>query len=188
MEMRNEEKFYYERRDDFNILVEAEEFDTQIGAELFYYLNRTCFNGLCRFNSSGKFNVPFGKYKKINYRTDFSEYIAALAGWQLACCGFETTSSMRREDFIYLDPPYDCDFVDYSTDGFGWEQQVELAELYAKHEGPVVASNACTARVLNLYDRLGFEIHLIAAPRRISANGSRDAVLEMLAIKNLTWR
>lgn len=188
MEMRNEEKFYYERRDDFNALVEAEEFDTQIGAELFYYLNRTCFNGLCRFNSSGKFNVPFGKYKKINYRTDFSEYVAALAGWQLACCGFETTSSMRREDFIYLDPPYDCDFVDYSTDGFLWEQQVELAELYAKHEGPVVASNACTARVLNLYDRLGFEIHLIAAPRRISANGSRDAVLEMLAIKNLTWR
>jgi len=188
IEMKNDEAHYYARRDDFNALVEAEQFDTQTGAELFYYLNRTCFNGLCRFNQSGKFNVPFGRYKKINYRSDFTEYRAVLEGWQFEHKEISRDDVFQPGDFLYLDPPYDCDFVDYSSGGFAWEQQVITAEVGAAHRGPVVASNACTARVLNLYRRLGYDVDVVAAPRSISASGDRGAVLEMLATKNLTRR
>jgi DNA adenine methylase len=188
IEMKNDEAHYYARRDDFNALVEAEQFDTQTGAELFYYLNRTGFNGLCRFNQSGKFNVPFGRYKKINYRSDFVEYRVAIEGWQFECKEISRGDVFLQDDFLYLDPPYDCDFVDYSSGGFMWEQQVITAEVGAAHPGPVVASNACTARILNLYQRLGYDVDVVAAPRSIAANGDRGAVLEMLATKNLTRR
>ncbi len=54
---------------------------TQEAAELFYYLNRTGYNGLCRFNSKGGFNVPFGRYKTINYTRDFTPYSTVLSPW-----------------------------------------------------------------------------------------------------------
>ena len=66
--LKNSEKLFYRHRSRFNALVATEQADTDEAAALFYYLNRTGFNGLCRFNASGEFNVPFGKYKKILYR------------------------------------------------------------------------------------------------------------------------
>lgn len=188
IEMRNEEKHYYERRSDFNALIEMEEFDAQTGAELFIYLNRTCFNGLCRFNRRGFFNVPFGRYKKINYRTDFTEYAAAIGNWKIELHPLDAGAVFQPGDFLYLDPPYDCDFTEYSGETFSWEQQVTTAKVGAVHPGPVVASNACTARVLNLYTSLGYDVDVVAAPRSISSSGDRRAVLEMLATKNLTRR
>ena len=77
--MRNEEAAFYTARSRFNELVRAQEQHTHEAAGLFYYLNRTCFNGLCRFNSKNEFNVPFGSYKKINYTRDFTSYTATLA-------------------------------------------------------------------------------------------------------------
>jgi DNA adenine methylase len=183
----NNEKQYYELRESFNMLIEAESDGCAESAMLFYYLNHTGYNGLCRFNKDGKFNVPYGKRRKVNYRQDFSEYVAALAGWEIEHGSFEKTQ-LRSGDFVYLDPPYDGTFSDYSTGGFSWDQQEQLAEMFARHDGPVVASNNATARIINLYSRLGYEVHFITAPRSISSDGDRSSVIEMLAIKNLTWK
>ena len=57
-------------------------FNTAEAAALFYYLNRTGYNGLCRFNSSGGFNVPFGRYPKLKYKYDFSEYASVFKAWR----------------------------------------------------------------------------------------------------------
>src|SRR5215216_7794922 len=80
--MRNDEALFYRHRERFNQLIRNGEAHTEEGAQLFYYLNRTCFNGLCRFNKSGDFNVPFGTYKAINYATDFSGYQEVFSQWQ----------------------------------------------------------------------------------------------------------
>ena len=87
--MENDERHYYRSRERFNELLATGKGKTAEAAGLFYYLNRTGYNGLCRFNSKGGFNVPFGSYKTINYRTDFSEYPEAFRGWMFTCMDFE---------------------------------------------------------------------------------------------------
>lgn len=66
--MENEEAFFYEYRRRFNQLVRDGGRDSREAASLFYYLNCTCYNGLCRFNQKGGFNVPFGRYQQIRYK------------------------------------------------------------------------------------------------------------------------
>lgn len=184
MPMENDEGFYYRCRERFNKLAgQGGEF-SQEAAQLFYYLNRTGFNGLCRFNNKGEFNVPFGRYKTINYVTDFFDYSPALSKWDFRCGDFETLD-IRPNDFIYADPPYDVEFTKYSTGDFVWSDQVRLAEFLAKHPGPLVLSNQATVRILSLYQGLGFEVKILDAPRRISCTGDRTPAKEVLAYKGV---
>jgi DNA adenine methylase len=182
IDMRNDEQLFYRHRERFNGLIQNGGARSREAAELFYYLNRTCFNGLCRFNKGGEFNVPFGTYATINYATDLREYAGALQHWEFTSDDIEAVQ-MEDGDFIYADPPYDAEFTTYSPGGFSWEDQKRTAELLAKHSGPVVISNQATARIVSLYEELGFELSYLAGPRRISCTGDRTAAREVLAIK-----
>lgn len=182
IEMRNDEELFYRHRDLFNKLIRNGGATSAEAAQLFYYLNRTCFNGLCRFNRSGCFNVPFGTYATINYDADFSEYPAILRQWSFSNVDVEKVP-LEKGDFVYADPPYDVEFTTYSSGGFSWEDQERTAELLAKHDGPVVISNQATPRIVELYQRLGFELTYLPGPRRISCTGDRTAAREVLAIK-----
>lgn len=183
IEFENNEEYYYKSRNLFNDLIRLDCADTEIGAQLFYYLNRTCFNGLCRFNKKGEFNVPYGRYKTINYVRDFSEYQQTLGKWAIACVDFEGIAHTLKHEFIYCDPPYDTEFNHYNGGGFSWEDQERLAEWVSKQPALVAISNQATPRIIELYTRYGFEIEYIEAPRRIAANGDRTPALEVLAIK-----
>lgn len=182
IEMRNDEQLFYGHRERFNCLIQNGGAQGREAAELFYYLNRTCFNGLCRFNKGGEFNVPFGTYTTINYATDLEEYAGALKQWEFTSVDVEKVA-IDETDFIYADPPYDAEFTTYSPGGFSWEDQKRTAELLAKHPGPVVISNQATDRIVELYEELGFELSYLAGPRRISCTGDRTAAREVLAIK-----
>jgi DNA adenine methylase len=182
--MRNEEALYYAHRDDFNHLVTGRWSTSKRAAELFYYLNRTGYNGLCRFNKSGAFNVPFGRYESITYRRDFGEYQPLLARWTFSEGDFAKLP-LRDNDFVYADPPYDVEFRQYSRHGFRWEEQVRLATWLASHRGVAILSNQATDRVVKLYKKLGFKLVFLTAPRRISCNGDRRPATEVLALKNL---
>lgn len=182
--MLNEETAFYERRERFNALLASGKATTREAAGLFYYLNRTGYNGLCRFNSRGQFNVPFGRYKTINYTTDFSAYKETLSTWTFSV-GDVSDLAIESDDFIYADPPYDVDFTQYSQGGFTWEDQERTAELLSRHAGPVVLANQATDRIKRLYRSLGFRLRQIDAPRRISCNGDRSPAREVIATKNL---
>ncbi len=184
MKMQNEKAYFYAQRSRFNQLIREEKADSREAASLFYYLNRTCYNGLCRFNSKGEFNVPFGRYKKITYKTDFTEYTSAFAHWKFMCVDFEKIP-LQEDDFIYADPPYDVEFTRYSKEDFGWNDQVRLAEWLSRHPGPVVLSNQATDRVQELYRRLGYVVTILNAPRLINCTGDRTPAREVLAIRNL---
>jgi len=181
---RNNEAFFYARRDDFNKLLKAGKGNTPEAAGLFYYLNRTGFNGLCRFNQSGEFNVPFGRYEKINYRVDFREYRSPFANWEFTNLHFEKLD-LHEHDFIYADPPYDVEFRQYSQGGFGWHEQEKTAVWLSKHPGPVILVNQATKRITDLYRGLGYNLKSIKAPRRISCNGDRTPAPEVMATRNL---
>jgi DNA adenine methylase len=183
-EMKNDQAHYYEARRRFNALLAADGGATADAAGLFYYLNRTAYNGLCRFNSKGEFNVPFGRHNTLAYKTDFSEYTQAFAHWVFTNTDFEQID-LSATDFVYADPPYDVEFTQYSKGGFGWDEQVRAAEWLARHKGPVVLSNQATPRIVKLYRSLTFAVTFREAPRRISCNGDRTPAPEVLAVRNL---
>lgn len=182
--MKKSETRYYTYRKRFNQLLETGRGESVEAASLFYYLNRTGYNGLCRFNSSGQFNVPFGRYKTINYRTDFLEFRSVFANWEFTNTDFDKIT-LQADDFVYADPPYDVEFTAYSKGGFGWPEQERAAKFLAQHAGPVILSNQATKRIKELYLDLGYKLTELRAPRRISCTGDRSPAPEVLAIRNL---
>ncbi|MGI6575050.1 MAG: DNA adenine methylase [bacterium] len=182
--MENDAELFYAHRKRFNRLILNGKADTIEAAALFYYLNRTGYNGLCRFNKKGEFNVPFGRYKRIKYINDFTFYRPVLAKWQFTAVDFQALH-LEPTDFIYADPPYDVEFTQYAKEDFTWDDQVRLAEWLAKHSGPVVISNQATERIVKLYQRLGFAVSFLSGPRRISCNGDRTPAREVLATKGV---
>lgn len=188
IDVRYNQKLFYKHRRRFNHLVQNDAAMTSEAAQLFYYLNRTCFNGLCRFNQDGKFNVPFGQYTKVNYAADFNSYLRLFRRWTFTNKDLETLP-LKPDDFIYSDPPYDglgsASFTAYSAGGFSWDDQVRTARFLARHRGPVLLSNLATKRIIDLYRGLNFNLKFLNAPRRISCNGNRLTAREVLASRNL---
>src|SRR5206468_4243819 len=118
--MANTSQRYYALRNRFNALLAAGQGESSETAGIFYYLNRTGYNGLCRFNSRGEFNVPFGRYKRINYTSDFTPYQQVFANWEFMSGDFESVP-LEPDDFVYADPPYDVEFTQYAKEAFTWD-------------------------------------------------------------------
>ncbi len=182
--MSNNRELFYRYRERFNNLIAERSPEGEDAAALFYYLNRTGFNGLCRFNKQGRFNVPFGRYETINYRSDFHAYVSVLRHWEFTLGDFADVPT-ADEDFIYADPPYDVDFTQYSHGGFDWPEQERLAQWLHQHKGPVVVSNQATKRIIELYRQHDFTLRFLPAPRSISRDGNRVPAIEVLALHNL---
>jgi DNA adenine methylase len=179
--MVNDKELYYKHRERFNQLIKENNWNTSEAAQLFYYLNHTGYNGLCRFNKSGLFNVPFGRYSKINYLKNFQPLTQIFTDWEFSCGDFSNVN-ISSDDFVYIDPPYDVEFRQYSAEGFSWEDQVRLANWTASLNSPVIISNQATDRVVELYKSLRFDCKFIDGPRFISCVGNkRGPVKEVLA-------
>jgi DNA adenine methylase len=175
---------FYRHRARFNMLLREGRGDTREAASLFYYLNRTGYNGLCRFSQQGEFNVPFGRYNRIHYLRDFTDYAPVLRRWTFGHGDFAALA-LDPDDFIYADPPYDVEFRQYAKDGFGWADQERLARFLAAHAGPVILVNQATPRIEALYRQLGYAIGFLQAPRRISCTGDRRPAREIVATRHL---
>jgi DNA adenine methylase len=182
--LENDSALFYRHRRRFNALLAAGRETTREAASLFYFLNRTGYNGLCRFNRRGLFNVPYGRYRRIAYRRDFGPYRDALASWSFRAGDFGRVP-LAPDDFVYADPPYDVPFTAYSRGGFTWADQVRAAQRLGRHPGPVVLVNQATDRILALYRACGFALEFVDAPRRISCTGDRTPAREVFATRNL---
>ncbi|MEM0950666.1 MAG: Dam family site-specific DNA-(adenine-N6)-methyltransferase [Cyanobacteria bacterium P01_H01_bin.74] len=182
--LENKSAVYYQNRVLFNQLIADGKQNTPEAAWLFYYLNRTGYNGLCRFNQRGFYNVPFGQYKTIHYKTgdDWEHFVHWFQNWQFTSGDFSDLQ-LNVTDLIYADPPYDVNFVTYAKEGFTWADQIRLAQWLSKQPCSVVASNQATPRILELYQDLGFHVILLDAPRRIACNGDRQPAKEIIAKK-----
>ncbi len=160
-------------------------------AARFIYLNRTCFNGLYRENSQGKFNVPIGRYKnpQICNPELLRSASATLENVKISEKSFEHVleSANSSEDFVYFDPPYypvssTSNFTAYSRDFFSKNDQTELREIFVELAGrgvKVMLSNSDCDFIRDLYSQ--FKIHKISAARFINSNGKkRGNVSEIL--------
>lgn len=181
-------------RTEFNSLQTVTAQDKRRKAALFIYLNRHCFNGLCRYNGSGGFNVPFGKYKKPLFpEASMVAFGTKIQGMNLLTQGFEVTmadASIGRGDLVYCDPPYvplslTSSFSDYAKEGFGLAKQKELAqwaETLQLQGATVVVSNHDTPLSRELYVNAS-RIESFNVQRFISGKGDgRKSAPELLAI------
>ena len=182
----NTEDAFYQLRELFNTTE-----DVRLKSALFVYLNRHAFNGLCRYNSKGKYNVPFGRYKKPYFPyEEMKNFYHKSKKAIFQCCDFKTTySNLREGDVVYADPPYDpisetSSFTSYSTGGFSAQEQIELSDCAkrATNSGiPSLLSNHDTSLTRELYE--GALCEYIDVQRNISAKGeSRKQVREVLAL------
>lgn len=123
----NDETTYYKVRDKMVV-------DTVLdNAKRFYYLRKTCFRGMLRYNKDGKFNIPFGKYKSINYDDlNNPKYEELLGRTEILNLDFEDIFNNYNDpaNFMFLDPPYDSEFTDYGYCQFGKEEHRKLAKLF----------------------------------------------------------
>ena len=128
----NDEETYYKIRDTMPI-------DTKLDkakldkAKRFYYQRKTCFRGMLRYNRHGKFNIPFGRYKTINYSDlQNKNYEDLLSKTEILNKSFEYIfeNYNNENNFMFLDPPYDSEFTDYGYCKFGKDEQEKLATLF----------------------------------------------------------
>lgn len=161
------------------------------------FLNKTCFNGLYRVNSKGKFNVPVGRYVNPNIvnKENLLEVSKVLQSKDVSikCQDFEgALKGVNSGDFVYLDPPYQpvsstSSFTSYTTNDFGFSDQERLYTKFKsldKKGVKVILSNSKSDEILELYKEYSNGIIEINANRFInSVSQNRTGHIELL-IKN----
>jgi len=163
-------------------------------AALFLALMRTCFNGLCRYNLKGLFNVGWNKKAEKNYfPLDELQHFAGLQKeMTFVCAGFEDVIGQAGEgDVVFCDPPYEPmpdenGFTAYSGNAFTFEHQTRLVECLVaarKRGAKVVITNSSAPSVVDLYTRNGFRIMPLAARRSVSCKGdTRKTADDIIAV------
>ncbi|MCC6612516.1 MAG: DNA adenine methylase [Anaerolineae bacterium] len=154
------------------------------------FLNKTCYNGLYRENSSGQFNVPFGRYKnpKICDEPNLRAASSALQRVDLERRHFSTVlDSAQPGDFVYFDPPYQplsstSNFTAYSKDGFSEQDQVKLRDVFAeltRRGVRAMLSNSSAPLIYELYSP--YAVHTVYAARAINSRAAaRGKIAEVI--------
>jgi DNA adenine methylase len=183
-EILNDEESFYEIR--------AAKYTNPVRlAARFIYLNKTCFNGLWRVNSSGAFNVPFGRYKNPNILDEENLILCSqrLKESKISLGTFQMAVSYAKPgDLVYFDPPYipltkTAAFSQYAKEDFGLEDQKELASVIKELTGRginVILSNSDTSLTREIFGKC-LKLRQILVARTISAQGAtRRAVNEVI--------
>lgn len=176
------EQGYYFVRDELEIE------NNVIRAARFYYLRKTAFRGMLRYNKQGKFNIPWGRYKTLNLEPILDEnYTKLLKNTEICLCSFEELFKRFNspQNFVFLDPPYDSTFTDYGYCKFGKEYQKSLADIFKKTKNRCLLVIGKTPLIEELYQdyivesyhkKYGFKIH--------SGRVGNEINIDHLVIKN----
>lgn len=194
-EERNCEEHFYEIRAldrnkyEFDKLTEVER------AARIIYLNKTCYNGLFRVNSSGEFNSPWGRYKNPNIVNEtlikaVSKYLNK-ADVTIKCGDYkEALRGIRNGAFVYFDPPYmpissSSSFTGYTSNKFGEEEQIRLKEqcdILNKRGVKFLLSNSSCAFIEELYS--DYKIEKVKAKRNINSKADKRGEIEEVLVRN----
>lgn len=157
------------------------------------FLNKTCFNGLYRVNSSGQFNTPFGRYVNpaILDADNLRACSRALQSAKIQLAPFdEIEEKAKSGDLVYFDPPYvplsaTASFTGYSQDGFSADMQRELAALCSRLDKAGVQfmlSNSSAPLVLSLYRK--FRLEKVDASRAINSRAHGRGKIHEVIVRN----
>jgi len=161
------------------------------------FLNRTCFNGLYRVNSKGKFNVPLGKYTNPNIVNEENirsvSHILQSNRTSIKCRDFEAVLlDAKKGDLVYFDPPYQpvsttANFTSYTNKDFTYDDLRRLAELCLRLDSKgckVLLSNSDSKEVTDIFSEKPWKVTKIEANRSINSNSKKRTGHFELLIKN----
>lgn len=161
------------------------------------FLNRTCFNGLYRVNSKGKFNVPLGRYTNPNIVNEENlrsvSQILQSSKVSIQCRDFESVlKDVKKDDFVYFDPPYQpvsntANFTSYTHKSFTIDDLQRLADLCLKLDSKgckVMLSNSNSNEVEDMFKGKEWTIKKIHANRAINSDSKKRTGHYELLIKN----
>ena len=148
------EALYYKIRDMFNHKIESE----YLEAVVYFFINKTAYSGMIRYNAKGEYNVPFGRYKNLNTKLITDKHYELLKRTEIYNYDYSEIFNMAgKNDFIFLDPPYDCVFSDYGNeayrDGFGENEHRRLANDFANLSCKSMLVIGKTALTVEEYDK-----------------------------------
>jgi DNA adenine methylase len=191
---RNEKEYFYQVRDQ-DRSPSYQSLSAVARASRITFLNKTCYNGLFRYNSQGQFNAPFGHYKnpKIGDPGVFSAVNRYLEENDVAILNTDFEEALKgaiKGDFVYLDPPYDplsdtSSFTGYDLHGFGKDEQRRLKDVYqqlTQRGCKVLLSNSATPFILDLYR--GYRIITVPANRSINSVATGRGKIDELLVMN----
>lgn len=149
------ETFYYALRDMFNGIAPKQYSD----AALYFYINKTAYSGMIRYNAKGEFNVPFGRYPNLNTQILTEQHHQLLQRAEIHNTDYSAIFDLAQsDDFIFLDPPYDCAFSDYGNeeykDGFNEDSHRRLAQDFRNLPCPAMMIIGRTNLTTELYGDL----------------------------------
>jgi DNA adenine methylase len=192
--------FYLLQRKKFNSIKLNNKSEKLEKAALFIFLNKTCFNGLYRVNSKGKFNVPVGSYKNPQIcDKDNLQGISKLLQKVTIVCGDykESFNFIDKNTFVYFDPPYrplnnTSNFTSYTAGSFNDEHQKELAKYIncLNIKGAKILISNSDPKNHNskdmFFDKLysKYNIKRVLASRMINCKGNSRGQLTELLISN----
>ena len=161
------------------------------------FLNKTCFNGLYRVNSKGKFNVPLGRYTNPNIVN--RENLTAVSKFlqsekiKISCRDFESIlKDAKKGDFVYFDPPYQpvsdtANFTSYTHRDFTEDDLKRLDDLANQLNSKgcyVLLSNSNTKIVKKIFSSKKWKVKEIAVNRAINSNSQKRTGHKEVLIKN----
>lgn len=189
------ESYYYAVRAEYND--DSERRDPVYAASRLIFLNRTCFNGMYRMNSSGKFNVPYGRYVNPTIADSGNIYAISellnMPDVEIACRDFgEVTARARKGDFVYFDPPYvplskTASFTRYTKGDFGLDDQKRLADtcgILDEMGCHVMLSNSDAVATTEIFADDRWTVERVKASRRINSDSSKRMGHYELLIRN----
>jgi DNA adenine methylase len=193
---KNESDYFYKMRELDRDKKKYDELTNIEKASRILYLNKTCFNGLFRVNNAGEFNTPFGRYKNpnivndevlnaVNYYFNDAEIIFYNNDYKTVL------ESLKKNSFVYLDPPYDpvsdtSSFTGYNKGGFNRKEQIRLKKFCdALNDKGIkfLLSNSATDFIKKLYKE-DYNLQIVKAKRSINSVSSRRGQIDEILVKN----
>lgn len=146
------EELYYRLRAMYNGATNKSYSD----ALLYYYINKAAYSGMIRYNTKGEFNVPYGRYAHLNTKSVTLSHSKLLQHAEIFNTDYSDVFNMcKNDDFVFLDPPYDCTFSDYGNeeykDGFNEESHRRLANDFTNLPCKALMVIGCTPLTEELY-------------------------------------